>query len=196
MTGAESIGSNAASYRRLSCGKADSDPILLRSSHMRRLISGSLAVCTAALALLALDPKKEPAPPFKATTLDRERLSNDSLKGKVVLMQFWTTWCGYCRRDQAAVETVTREFSDQGLVVVAVSVSESRRTVENYLAQSPRSPKIVLTADTNLTALFAPDAFPMYIVLDRDGKIAGRQEGAGGAPALRSLLGKAGLKQR
>ncbi|MGH9722100.1 MAG: TlpA family protein disulfide reductase, partial [Bryobacteraceae bacterium] len=105
---------------------------------------------------------REPAPRFTARTIDGERFSNDTVKGKVVLVQFWTTWCGYCRRDQPAVETITREFKDK-LIVLAVDVDETRSKVRQYLADSPRSCKIVLSEDTNLAGVFEANSFPLYI---------------------------------
>ncbi len=152
-----------------------------------------LAALALAGVLLAIDPPREPAPKFFAKTLDGERYTNDSLKSKVVLLQFWTTWCPYCRKDQDAVDTLMKEFSDQGLVVLAVNVAESKKTVKKYLADSPRSCKIVLTEDTNLAAMFEAKSYPIYVLIDRNGNIAGRQNGAGGEDELRDLLHKAGL---
>jgi len=136
---------------------------------------------------------REPAPRFTVKTLDGEKLNNESLKGQVVLLQFWTTWCGYCRRDQASVEAITTEYGSKGLIVIAVDVNESRKKVMAYLRENPRSAKIVLTEDTNLAAVFAAKAFPLYVAIDRAGKLAGQQSGAGGEEALRRLLKKAGL---
>ena len=144
-------------------------------------------------ALTALDTR-EPAPGFTAMTLDGEKLTNSLLKGKVVLLQFWTTWCPYCRRDEDAVEAITKEFAKQDLLVVAVNVGESRRKVKQYLQQSPRSCKVVITEDTNLAAIFAAKSFPMYVLIDRQGKIAGTQNGAGGEDMLRRLLSKAEIE--
>ena len=137
---------------------------------------------------------REPAPRFRAKSLDGEQFSNESLKGKAVLLQFWATWCGFCRRDQSAVDAVTRDFESRGLVVLAVNVGESKSKVKKYLQDSPRACKIVATEDTNLAALFAAHAYPLYVLIDRDGTIAGTQHGAGGEEALRQLLAKAGLK--
>jgi thiol-disulfide isomerase/thioredoxin len=136
----------------------------------------------------------EPARSFRGTTLDGEKFNNDTLKGKVVLLQFWTTWCGYCRREQAGVDSLTKSLGSKGVVVLAVNVGESKKKVKDYLERSPRACKIVLTEDTNLAAMFAPDGFPLYIVIDREGKIAGRQEGAAGEDALRQLLARAGVE--
>ena len=111
-----------------------------------------------------------------------------------MLLQFWTTWCPYCRKDQDAVEALVRDFDASGLVVLAVNVGESKKKVKQYLADSPRTCKIVLTADTNLAALYAATSYPLYVLIDRDGNIAGQQDGAAGEAALRRLLAKAGLK--
>src|SRR5271167_587430 len=149
-----------------------------------------LAIC---LAMNTLAAAGEPAPNFNAKTTAGEKFNNDSLKGHVVLLQFWTTWCPYCRREQPIVDDLDKEFRDQGLVVLAVNVNESKKTVKKYLEQSPRSCRIVLTEDTNLAAMFAAHSYPIYVVIDRDGNVAATQHGAGGERALRSLLTRAGL---
>jgi thiol-disulfide isomerase/thioredoxin len=135
-----------------------------------------------------------PAPHFSAKTMDGERFTNESLKGKVVLVQFWATWCQYCRREQPMVDDIAREFAEKGLVVLAVDVGESKKKVKKYLDESPRACKIVFNEDTNLAALYAATAFPVYVLIDREGNVAGIQRGAGGENALRRLLSKAGLE--
>src|SRR6266849_4059807 len=162
----------------------------------RRLIrAGTL---TSALLLLILSalagPKsKEPAPRFNAKTTEGEKFSNDSVKGKVVLLEFWTTWCGYCLDEAPFVDKISHELADKGLVVLAINVGESRKTVKKYLDQHPRTCKVVLMEDTNLAAMYQATVYPIYVVIDRDGNVAGTQRGAGGEDALRSLLAKAGI---
>jgi|ERR1017187_2652667 thiol-disulfide isomerase/thioredoxin len=154
-----------------------------------------LTVASAALSrLLGAEEGREPAPRFTAKTLDGEKFSNESLKGKVVLVQFWATWCQYCRRDQPSVDAIVDAFADKGLVVLAVNVGEPKRKVKQYLAESPRACRVVLMEDTNLAALYAARSYPLYVLIDRDGNVAGRQNGAAGEDALRRLLRKAGLE--
>jgi thiol-disulfide isomerase/thioredoxin len=155
---------------------------------------------TCALFLLALTlatsgvaATSEPAPRFNAKTTAGEKFTNDSLKGHVVLLQFWTTWCPYCRREQPLVDSLEKEFRDQGLVVLAVNVNESKKTVKKYLEQSPRACRIVLTDDTNLAAMYAANSYPIYVVIDRDGSVVATQRGAGGERALRALRARAGV---
>jgi thiol-disulfide isomerase/thioredoxin len=159
--------------------------------HRRAAITAMAA--TACAKLLPALNTAEPAPKFHGKTMDGEKFNNDSLKGRVVLLQFWTTWCPVCKGDQHAVEMIVRNYGDKGLVVIAVDVGESRKKVEKYLSESSRSPKIVLTEDTNLAAIFEARSFPLYIVLDKNGNISGRQSGGGGEAPLRRLLEKAGL---
>jgi thiol-disulfide isomerase/thioredoxin len=143
----------------------------------------------------ALD-SREPAPKFRAKTMDGETINNDSIQGKVLLLQFWATWCPYCKRDMAALERIGQEFETQGLLVLGVNVGESKKKVKQFLEQSPRSSKVVLMEDTNLAAVFEAKNFPLYVLIDRGGKLAGRQEGAGGEGALRHLLRKVALDSR
>jgi thiol-disulfide isomerase/thioredoxin len=145
--------------------------------------------------MLSAQDALEKAPNFWAKTLDGDRYTNESVKGKVVLVQFWTTWCPYCRRDQASVENIISDFKDNGLIVLAVDVGEPKKKVRKYLEESPRSCKIVLMEDTNLAALFAARSYPVYVVIDRDGNLAGRQKGAAGESALRRLLAKGGMAE-
>lgn len=135
----------------------------------------------------------EPAPRFHARTLTGETFNNDSIKGKVTLLEFWTTWCPYCRNEESMVDEINKEFSSKGLLVLAIDVNESKKTVKKYLEQHARSCPIVLTEDTNLAAMYAATAYPIYVVIDRDGNIAGTQRGAGGQKSLRALLRRAGF---
>ena len=65
--------------------------------------------------------------------------------------------------------------------------------IEKYLEQNPRTSKVVMTADTNLAAMYQANNYPIYVVIDRDGNIAGTQRGAAGERALRGLLRRAGI---
>src|SRR5215467_12941216 len=97
----------------------------------------------AAIALLCMtlagSKAKEPAPRFTATATTGEKFNNDSIKGKVVLLEFWTTWCGYCADEAPFVDKIGKEYAGKGLIVLAVNVGESKKTVKKYLEQHPRS---------------------------------------------------------
>ncbi len=144
--------------------------------------------------LIFADDEGQPAPRFHAKTLTGDTYTNQSIKGKVVLLQFWTTWCPYCKEEQSLVDSIDREFAGKGVVVLAINVAESKKKVKQYLQGSPRSCRIVLTEDTNLAAMYQANAYPIYVVIDREGNIAAEQRGAGGERALRRMLHKAGVE--
>jgi thiol-disulfide isomerase/thioredoxin len=150
-------------------------------------------VILTAMAAVAGSDDGEPAPRFHAKTTSGESYTNESIKGKVVLLEFWTTWCPYCKNEEALVDGIDHEFADKGLVVLAIDVAESKKKVKQYLQQNPRTCRIVLTEDTNLAAMYQANSYPIYVVIDRDGNIAGEQRGAAGERALRGLLRRAGV---
>ncbi len=161
----------------------------------RRQAVTSVLFCLGAARLLAIDID-QPALHFVVKTLDGERLTNESLIGKVVLLDFWATWCPPCKHDEPAVESILKDFQKDGLIVISINMGEPRRKVKKYLEQSPRSSKIVLAEDTTLAAICEAKVYPYYVVIGRDGNIAAVQRGAGGEGALLRLLAKAGLQSQ
>jgi hypothetical protein len=68
------------------------------------------------------------------------------------------------------VDGLTTEFSDKGLLVIAVDVGESKKVVQQYLKDHPRKCQVVMTGDTNLAAMYAANRYPIYVVVDREGQ--------------------------
>lgn len=166
----------------------------------RRAISTLLLALAALMAFtsraLAADDIGQPAPRFRAKTTTGEQFNNASVKGKVLLFEFWTTWCKYCEGEAEIVDDIAKEFADKGLIVLAVDVLEPDQRVKKYLADHPRSVPVVLTKDTNLAAMYNAQSYPIYVVIDRDGNIAGEQRGAAGERGLRQMLKRAGLEAK
>jgi cytochrome c biogenesis protein CcmG/thiol:disulfide interchange protein DsbE len=156
----------------------------------------SFVLLLTSLCAIASDETGQPAPRFRAKTTAGDQFNNASVKGKVVLFEFWTTWCKYCEAEADLVDDVAKEFSGKGLIVLAVDVLEPDQKVKKYLVEHPRSVPIVLTKDTNLAAMYNAQVYPIYVVIDRDGNIAAEQRGAAGERGLRKLLKRAGLETK
>jgi thiol-disulfide isomerase/thioredoxin len=108
----------------------------------------------------AADETGQPTPRFRAKTTTGDQYNNASIKGKIVLFEFWTTWCKYCEEEAELVDDVAKEFSSKGLVVLAVDVLEPKKRVQKYLIEHPRAVPVVLTEDTNLAAMATARADP------------------------------------
>jgi thiol-disulfide isomerase/thioredoxin len=133
------------------------------------------------------------APQFNVPALDGGSISNGSLSGNVTLLQFWTTWCPYCKSDQTAVDNIAAEFGSRGLSVIAIDVGEQEATVKNFLQKSPRSCTIGMDSSASVVSQFGGGGFPHYVVIDRQGNIVASRSGAAGEAGLRYLIGRAGL---
>jgi len=117
-----------------------------------------------------------------------------ALKGKVVLLDFWATWCAPCKRELPAIEKLQREFRDEGLVAVGVTVGEDRTTLENFVkAAALTFANYSIDDGAAIVAELSLTAFPTVVLIDRDGKIASYEVGARGEAALREDLKKLGI---
>src|SRR5512135_2901666 len=107
-----------------------------------RILPSSVPLLFATLilasSLLSANTPRDPAPRFHATTTSGEKFTNESIKGKVVLFEFWATWCGYCDHEAPYVDQIAKEFAAKDLIVLAVDVGESKKTVKRYLESHPR----------------------------------------------------------
>jgi thiol-disulfide isomerase/thioredoxin len=131
------------------------------------------------------------APPFQVKSLDGAAYALSDLKGKVVVLDFWATWCRPCREAIPSVDKLYREFKDKDVIVLGVDVGEAPGIVARFVKTAGISYPVVLTANTEIAYDYRITAYPTYIVIGRDGMVAGENVGSNEA-ALRSLVQEAG----
>lgn len=73
------------------------------------------------------------APDFTLNDINGEKVNLSEFRGKVVLLNFWATWCGPCRAEMPSLNNLYNEFKDKGLVVLAVSVDTSEKPVRSFI---------------------------------------------------------------
>jgi thiol-disulfide isomerase/thioredoxin len=139
----------------------------------------SPAECARALKLStdATLARFEPAPQFKLTTMDGKPLTLDALAGKVVLVDFWGSWCRYCVRDMDYIQSMLDSFDAQHFVLLEVNVGDSAERWKSYVAAKRMHGVQVHDEHEQLQQLFHVRAFPTYVILDGDGIIHYRTEG-------------------
>jgi len=140
----------------------------------------SLTECTRALKLAhnADLGRLEPAPSFKATNMDGQPVSLDALAGKVVLIDFWGSWCHFCVRDSGYVQSMLDSFDPKSFVLLEVDEGDTPATWSSYVKTNHMQGVQVQDANRQLQFLFHVGSFPTYIILDRDGLIHNRYSGA------------------
>jgi thiol-disulfide isomerase/thioredoxin len=119
------------------------------------------------------------APPFAVTTVDGRRISLDELTGKVVLMDFWATWCGPCRAALPHVREIAKKFDGQPLVVLSVSVDTNEQKWKDFIAKNEMTwPQYFDGGFTGpLARLFGVQAIPHTFTIDADGVLQDEQIG-------------------
>jgi cytochrome c biogenesis protein CcmG, thiol:disulfide interchange protein DsbE len=130
------------------------------------------------------------APQFSVATLDGGTVTNSSYSGQLLLLQFWTTWCPYCHRDQPVLDNIQSAYASKGLAVLSIDVGEDEATIQRYLQSNPRSCQIAMDKNHGAASSFGVSGFPHYVLIDRQGNVAGIASGAVGEATLRHLVSR------
>jgi thiol-disulfide isomerase/thioredoxin len=111
------------------------------------------------------------APPFAVTTLDGQRISMDDLQGKVVLLDFWATWCGPCREALPHVRELAKKFQGQPLVILSVSLDSNDQKWKEFVAANGMTwPQYRDGGFTSpISKMFNVTAIPHTFTIDADG---------------------------
>jgi thiol-disulfide isomerase/thioredoxin len=117
------------------------------------------------------------APDFSLEDLSGRRLSLKDLRGKVVFLNFWATWCVPCREEMPLMEALHREFNDQGLEIVAVNFREDKKAVGKFFAELGLTFKVLLDYDGDVSNEYGAWSLPLTYVIDRKGEFVGKTIG-------------------
>ncbi len=135
----------------------------------------------------------KPAPDLDVTDMKGNPVSLASLKGKTVLLDFWTTWCPPCLADTSALDKLYARYGGNNLMIIGVSVSEEREIVEKFLQKKPHAFPVVLTSENEMPRPYQVGVFPTYVVIAPDGTLSAAFEGDQGFSELRRHLERAGM---
>jgi thiol-disulfide isomerase/thioredoxin len=105
----------------------------------------------------------------------------ESLKDKVVLVDFWASWCGPCIRSFPVMEELRRAYGSKGFVIIAVNVDEKKRDMENFLKNHPVTFSVVRDARQKLVEQAGVSAMPSSFLIDKNGKVAFTHSGFHGS---------------
>jgi thiol-disulfide isomerase/thioredoxin len=95
----------------------------------------------------------------------------DSLKGKVVLVDFWASWCEPCKQSFPVMEELHKRYADRGLVIIAVNVDENRPDMEAFLKKNAASFTVMRDPTQKLVEKAGIATMPSSFLMDRDGKV-------------------------
>jgi thiol-disulfide isomerase/thioredoxin len=116
----------------------------------------------------------EKAPDFTLQDLHGNTVSLLSLKGKVVYLNFWASWCGPCKKEFPELARLAGRYKDSGFIVLAVNQDKKKENVNEFLsAYSPLPSNMTILLDPKFSVItsFGPRAMPSSFILDREGVV-------------------------
>jgi thiol-disulfide isomerase/thioredoxin len=129
-----------------------------------------LAVFLATSLAQAADPG-QPAPAFALPTAKGEVVALEKLRGKVVYVDFWASWCGPCRRSFPWMNEMQQKYGPRGLAVVAINVDKKRSDAERFLVQYPAEFTVVYDEAGTTPAAYGVRGMPSSYLIDARGNV-------------------------
>jgi thiol-disulfide isomerase/thioredoxin len=110
----------------------------------------------------------KPAPNFKLPDLHGREVSLDQYKGRVVMLDFWATWCGPCRMTMPIFEKLQKEFSST-LVLLTVNLEDPPKTVIDYVYNQGLNSQVLLDENGSVGKVYHAVSIPMQVLIDKQG---------------------------
>ena len=135
-------------------------------------------LCLAALAALpalagTVDTLRAgaPAPAFELKSNSGKPVSLGALRGQIVLVNFWASWCGPCRKEMPILEQLNRQYRAKGVTLVGVNVEPNTAAAVDWLKATPVSFPILFDVDSKVSKLYQVEGMPNTVILDRKGNV-------------------------
>jgi thiol-disulfide isomerase/thioredoxin len=143
-----------------------------------------LSPCTAiaanelyAAAGIQPEKRKAAAPSFALRTVDGAILESDTLRGKVIVLNFWATWCGPCKEEMPAMQRLQEVFPAADFALLAVTTDQQQDAITAFAKGLGLSFPILLDDTKDVSAAFGVRGLPTTIIIDRQGHLIGRAIG-------------------
>lgn len=111
------------------------------------------------------------APDFQLQDLEGNEVSLSSLRGSPILLNFWATWCPTCRLEMPFIQEVYQEWTDKGLVILAIDMGESAATVRDFMQNNNYTIPVLLDTRRVVSQKYNVTAIPTTFFIDRNGVI-------------------------
>ncbi len=114
----------------------------------------------------------KPAPDFELALLDGKKFRLAETKGRVIVLDFWATWCGPCLQAMPQVDAAVRDFADQGVQLIAVNLEEAPKQITAMLERHKLEMTVALDRDGAVAGKYGANAIPQTVIIDAEGNVA------------------------
>jgi thiol-disulfide isomerase/thioredoxin len=116
------------------------------------------------------------APNFKLPDLTGQQVSLDQFKGKIVMLDFWATWCGPCRMTMPVVDNLQKEYADT-MVLLTINIQETHEVVRDYIRAQGNHSRVLLDEEGAVGTMYGAEHIPLQILIDKQGIVRFAMEG-------------------
>ncbi len=113
----------------------------------------------------------EPAPDFTLKDADGQPVTLSDLRGQVVMINFWASWCGPCRQEMPLLEQIHQRYTPLGFTLLGINVEENSADGQAFLHERPVSFPVLYDPDNGISKLYDVVAMPSTVLIDRQGNI-------------------------
>lgn len=117
------------------------------------------------------------APTFALPSRSGDTVSLDQLKGKVVMLNFWASWCGPCRQEMPLLDQMHKRYSALGFTMVGVNVDTNSKDAEDWLSKTPVSFPVLFDRESKVSKMYEVSAMPSTVFIDRHGNVRSLHRG-------------------
>ena len=142
----------------------------MRSASLKTLIRATALTATLAVSSL-VGASSALAPPFALPSRNGDVVALDKLKGQVVMLNFWASWCGPCRQEMPLLDQMHKRYSSLGFTLLGVNVEENTTDAEKWLSQTPVTFPVLFDKENKVSKLYDVNAMPSTVFIDRKGNV-------------------------
>lgn len=138
--------------------------------YISHLVVGFVLMVTASLPLQAAAIGQS-APDFALPNISGKNIRLKELRGQVVLINFWASWCGPCRQEMPLLDDMYKKYSKLGFVILGINVEQDSSKAKTYLHDVPVTFPILYDTKNSLSKLYDVNAMPTTVIVDRNGNV-------------------------
>lgn len=112
-----------------------------------------------------------PAPDFTLKSLDGKNIRLSELRGQVVMLNFWASWCGPCKQEMPLLDALYKRYQPAGFTLLGINAEEDITDAKKLLAKDPVAFPVLLDTDSKMSETYGVDAMPSTVLIDCDGNL-------------------------